>query len=85
MRELGCVERGNPVTAPHEPGVVQVQMSGRGPDLFKIALFLEGILRTGDVDAVLADLHLASIETVSEHGQSGRRLNMTLRLVEPPP
>jgi hypothetical protein len=60
-------------------------MSGLGPDLFKVALFLEGVLRTGDVDAVLADLQLAGIEIVSERGQSGRRLNMTLRLVEPPP
>ena len=68
-----------------DPGVVQVQLSGHGPDLFKVAVFLEGVLRTGDVDTVLADLRLSGIEIVSEHGQSGRRLNMTLRLVEPPP
>jgi hypothetical protein len=73
------------MTTPQEPGVVQVQMSGRGPDLFRVALFLEGVLRIGDVDAVLADLHLTGIEIVSEHGQTGRRLNLTLRLIEPPP
>ena len=67
-----------------DPGVAQVQMTGRGPDLFKVAVFLEGVLRTGDADAVLADLRLAGIEIVSEHGQSGRRLDLTLRLVEPP-
>ena len=71
------------MTTPTEPAVVQVQMSGRGPDLFKLALFLEGVLRTGDDDAVLAGLHLAGIEIVSERGQGGRRLDMTLRLAEP--
>ena len=66
MRELWCVEREQPVTAPREPGVVQVKLSGHGPDLFKVAVFLEGVLCTGDVDTVLADLHLAGIEIVSD-------------------
>ena len=72
---------GPPASDP-DAGTVRVQMSGRGPDLFKVLMFLEAVLRRGDVDTVLADLGLSGIEIAAERSRSGRRLNLTLRLIE---
>jgi hypothetical protein len=64
------------------PGAVKVIMSGSGPDLVKVAIFLEAVTSDHNPAAILADLRLNGIEITSTRGTRGRgkRITMILEL-----
>ena len=68
------------------PGTVQVQLTGHGRDLIKVAAFLESVTRGGD-PAALEALQLDGIEITSQRASTGdgQRITLTLQLRETAP
>ena len=60
------------------PGTVQVQLTGHGRDLIKVAAFLESVTRGGDPAAALEALQLDGIEITSERASTGDGQRITL-------
>ena len=84
MRVSICVERAGVVNGTPAPGIVQVQLTGRGRDLIRVAAFLESVTRGGDPAAALQALQLDGIEITSERASAGdgQRIALTLQLRE---
>jgi hypothetical protein len=87
MRASKCVERTGLVNRTPAPGTVQVQLTGHGRDLIKVAVFLESVTRGGDPTAALETLQLDGIEITSERASAGdgQRITLTLQLSETAP
>jgi hypothetical protein len=87
MRASRCVERAGLVNRTPAPGTVQVQLTGHGRDLIKVAAFLESVTRGGDPAAALEALQLDGIEITSERASTGdgQRITLTLQFRETAP
>ena len=59
-------------------------MTGAGPDLMKLTLFLEAVTSGHNSADALRDLHLDTIRITSTRGSRGRgaRITLTLQLTE---
>ena len=67
-----------------QPGTVRVVLTGAGPDLIRLALFLERAFAGDRAADVLRVLGLAAIRITSEAGR-GHRVTLTLQLEEASP